>query len=366
MTTQAREEKVLIFPAGMPRSVEFQRRCEQAGTQTIGASSLLHDPSRQLYAEWSYLPYVVDPGFPSALTALIRDRSITGIFTPNLVVWDQLAALLPTLPTQVSLVNTSPAAAEVAPYLEVRRRADEALALPLDLAAATTARARADGIALAAIYRMVDNVPGMCDHDKMAALCEVARHMPTGDIVEIGSWWGKSAVLLQQLSQHYDLGSVLCVDPWSDEHLLQRDATLVDRTAQHISADQAFEVFELNLLPIARGRLNYLRMTSVAAAAHYRDHRHVGNPRFGGTDYAGRLALLHIDGNHDYAAVMTDIDQWQTWLGAGSWVVFDDYVWPYGDGPRRVADLFCAQNLPRMACAFVMGSALFVQLLAPV
>jgi hypothetical protein len=183
--------------------------------------------------------------------------------------------------------------------------------------------------------------------------------------VEIGSWWGKSAMLLATLARLHDLGPLLCVDPWSDSLLPQLDAALVDDSLQSISAERAFDVFSMNLLPVAAGRVNYLRMPSVVAAERYRQSPEVANPYFGSTRYSGRIALLHIDGNHDLAAVRADIQAWGPLLRRdGAWVVFDDYRWPYGSGPRVVADQFCQEHHEGIGCAFAMGGALFVGMLA--
>jgi hypothetical protein len=71
---------------------------------------------------------------------------------------------------------------------------------------------------------------------------------------------------------------------------------------------------------------------------------------------------LHIDGNHAYEAVKTDITAWERFVVDGGWIIFDDYNWPYGDGPRRVGDEFLEKNLAKISTAFVMGGALFIQL----
>src|SRR5258707_10756515 len=49
--------------------------------------------------------------------------------------------------------------------------------------------------------RYADIIPGMCDDDKFHALLETARYSVNGDIVEIGSWWGKSAFILARLAR---------------------------------------------------------------------------------------------------------------------------------------------------------------------
>lgn len=355
-------DKLLIFPGGMPRALAFRKQCELTGVETVGASSLAYDPAASQYAQWRFLPYVVSHDFPNALVDLIRACGITGIYTANPVVWDQLSMLLPKIAPDVRVVNPAPAAAEEAPYFEAKAAAQEMIGSPLPLATATRLRPAAAPLELAGILKMVDAVPGMCDNLKTAALCEVIRSAPDGDVVEIGTWWGKSALLLGLLARRYRVGPLLCVDPWSDGHLLQHDSLLVDGSSQRLSAQRAFEVFAMNLLPVACGTINFLRKPSVEAAASYARVPVVENPGFGRTQYAGSISILHIDGNHDLAAVQADIDAWGPFLNpAGGWVIFDDYRWPYGNGPRVVADRFCSVHQSSIASAFAIGGALFVQ-----
>ncbi|MCL6484261.1 MAG: class I SAM-dependent methyltransferase, partial [Janthinobacterium lividum] len=66
--------------------------------------------------------------------------------------------------------------------------------------------------------------------------------------------------------------------------------------------------------------------------------------------------------NHAYEAAQADITAWAKHVLAGGWIIIDDYVWPYGDGPQRAGDEFLAQQQTRISSAFVMGTALFLQL----
>ena len=59
----SRSQAVLIFPAGMPRSIEFLGQCQREQRQVIGASSLAYDPSRQQCPAWLTLPYINHDGF---------------------------------------------------------------------------------------------------------------------------------------------------------------------------------------------------------------------------------------------------------------------------------------------------------------
>jgi hypothetical protein len=51
-------------------------------------------------------------------------------------------------------------------------------------------------IELADLYRYADLIPGMCEDERFHVLLKIACHSVKGDIVEIGSWWGKSAFIL--------------------------------------------------------------------------------------------------------------------------------------------------------------------------
>lgn len=354
---------ILVFPAGMPRSLEFLRKSLGEGRAIIGASSLTLDPSQEKYPAWLTLPYITEPGFNEELKRAISRYDIGGIYTPNLVAWDYLNRTLQEIAPEVSLVNESPAAMELNGYRTAVKYSQQLIETQLPLASCTRAKEAAAKIELAALFRHADIIPGMCDHEKFCVLCEIARHSPRGDIVEIGSWWGKSAFILARLARLYDIGNVLCVDPWSNQHLVQNDDKgMVDAVSAQVDAEEALTVFEMNLLPYNANHVNYMRLPSVDAARQYGGGHKVSTASFGTTHYSGEIAILHIDGNHSYSAAQADIAAWSGFVVAGGWIVVDDYIWPYGDGPQRAGDEFMAANLESIVVAFVMGSALFLQL----
>lgn len=362
---RAAGKSILIFPGGMPRSLEYLQKCLSEGQAVIGASSLDYDVSRDHYSEWFFLPYVTQPEFDAALKQAITKFDIGGIFSPNPVVWDHLNRVLNEIAPDVYLVNDSPVGMELSGYRTARSHANSLLKRPLPVASSSIAKPLISKIELAALFRHAELIPGMCDHEKICALCEIARYAATGDIVEIGSWWGKSAFILAWLARCYDIGKLLCVDPWTSEGIVSKDANaMVDRAFAQVDAAEALIVFEMNLLPYNSNHVNYLRMPSTDGAKHYREHRRVITSSFGTTEYSGHISILHIDGNHSYDSVKADIEAWGRFVIDGGWIVFDDYVWPFGDGPQRVSDEFLKSNRSRIATAFVMGSALFIQLSA--
>lgn len=351
----------LIFPAGMPRSVAYLNKCKEEGRNVIGSSSLAYDPARELYPAWASLPYVTDPTFDEALQRIITEFDIGEVYTPNLVVWNYLEQHLCRLATGVVLANTSPVDEVLGGYRSALKKAKSFAESPLSLSIAPATHPMPSIIELAGLCRYADLIPGMCDDEKFHVLLEIARHSVNGDIVEIGSWWGKSAFILAWLAQHFHIGNLLCVDPWSNAHLVQNEK-IVDSGSAQVDADEALNVFQIGLLPFNAKHINYLRMTSAEGAECYAESRTVTSESFGETRYAGKISILHIDGNHAYDAVKIDIDSWGRFVADGGWIIFDDYLWPYGDGPQKVADAFLVKNPHRVVNTFFMGGALYIQM----
>jgi hypothetical protein len=353
---------ILIFPGGMPRSLEFMAQCRAQDMNVIGASSLPYDVVAKEYPRWLFLPFVTDPGFAEKLKEVVEHEGIAGIYTPNLVVWQLLHRVLPGIAPQVALLNDSPLSNELTRYRSAWRRAAAWQESPL-FALADYRRAELKPGELAATIVHADAIPGMCDYEKVFALTHVCRCTPDGDLVEIGTWWGKSAFVLLRLATCHRIGRLLCVDPWSDTDLVQADKSgLVDSSSATADAQEAFEVFAMNMSPYAAGAVNYLRMRSTEASEVYRRTSVALSEEFGQTEYCGRISLLHVDGNHSYTAAKADIDGWAPLVMPGGWIVIDDYLWPYGDGPHRAADEFLVRQRKVIRTAFVMGGALFIHL----
>ncbi len=345
----------------MPRALDYLRKCLQEGRKVIGASSLGYDPSREKYPAWVHLPYVTDQAFNQALKKAVEVFGIGEIYTPNIVVWNYLNQSLENLIPGVALANTSPVDELLSGYRVALAKARHILANPLSLTSDVSPRPLLSEIDVAALSRYADLIPGMCDDDKIRALINIARYSVNADIVEIGSWWGKSAYILARLAQSFGIGKLLCVDPWSNAHLVQNES-IVDGGSSQVDAEEALTVFQIGLLPFNANHMNYLRMTSVEGATHYGSRQPISTKAFGTTEYTGKIAILHIDGNHAYEAVKTDVDSWGSFVVGGGWIIFDDYVWHYGNGPQKVGDAFLESNRFRVATAFVMGTALFIQL----
>jgi len=355
-------ETILIFPAGQPGAEQGRIQALSEGRRVVGASSLAYDPVREDYDTWEWLPYVSDPAFEDALAAVVRKHRIGVIHTPHYVIWGRLNERLREIAPGVELRGGNTLFDQEKVYRALQARLAAVDRDPFH-APAIGLRPDLSDVVRAGLFRQADTIPGMSSEEKLLALVDIIRCAPAGDIVEIGTWWGKSAAMFVMLAHRYDIGPVLCVDPWASEALAQGDAIL-DAASAAADMDEAFRIFQINLAPLAQGRLNYLRAPSAGGAAQYRPGLEIRNETFGAVRYSGRIAVLHIDGNHTFEHADEDMRLWTPHVAPGGWIIFDDYFWVFGDGPKRVGDAFLAREAERIQFSFVAGKALFVQLKA--
>jgi predicted O-methyltransferase YrrM len=153
----------------------------------------------------------------------------------------------------------------------------------------------------ALIRRLTDGVEGfLSDHEAVYLMRLAAEGPGEGAIVEIGSYHGKSTVLLAHASRAAGREKVVAIDP----HLGGAVRQFHDTLARGGLGD--------HVTPIVA--------TSDAAAETWR----------------GPVRLLWIDGAHTYEQVGRDFGNWTPFLVDGGIVAFHDtYEW---DGVRRVID----------------------------
>lgn len=349
---------ILVLPAGMPAAIRYAR-ANRDRLRLIGASSNRYEPAAGEYAECHYLPHVSDPDFLPALRGLLRRAAVTAIVCQHQVVWSLLDQSL--TPDEPPLLNPPPIPAMLSPY-------QAALQDALVMRSLAHQYGYGDNLppelALAGIVRHIDDLPGECDRDKYLLFLLAASTAPAGDLVEIGSLWGRSAYLLAWLANYYDLGNLLCIDPWSVQaavqHSLNDQLVKLSSSTHDISA--GFQVFCQNMLAGGFNNSNYLRMLSNEAVCSYRDKNTVETCEFGLTRYEGSISILHIDGNHDLDVVRQDVADWCPLVKPGGWIIIDDYTWKFGDGPRMTGDEFVKENAANIACSFVMGGALAIRM----
>lgn len=345
-----------MFPSSMSDAVTFIGQAHDFGATVVGASSLLHDPNASRCDFWLRLPRVDETGFAESLNNVLTLHGIDGIFCPNNVIHSVLSNLIE-LKVITARLLALPFHQEVTRYRDLGRRAEAALNLAQAISGEARTIARHN---VSAWLHYVDAIMGQSGEAKLAALIGAMTSAPRGDVIEIGAYFGKSAAWLTLIACSLDTGNVLAIDPWLSEEAVQFDAPL---HVQQLSAGDYWETvaqaFIINLLPIAAGHFNFLRLPATQALPLY-ESGSVRSDAFGLTAFTGRIALLHIDGNHDYLSVAADVAKWVPKLAPGAWLVLDDYCWPHGDGPRRIGDELLASS-NSITQSFVVDGALFIK-----
>lgn len=354
-------KNILIFPASLAESVSLAEAASARGDFVVGAASVtVPDEERRHFSRWEELPFITDPGFEPALAQLLHRHGITAIHAPHPVVWTTLRALLPKHHPEISLLNDNPVEQRLLPLRRAEQQRDT---LPFQLTGLTTTVASFPPWLGTALTLALQHLPGQSPAEKLSLMAGLVHEGVTGDIIEIGSLWGRSAYALAQACTQEGIGPVLCIDPWQSSAYQQPDSDpLLAVASDTLDAETSYRYFVANMAPFAGVRCNYFRGYSTEAAEIYRSRREIHSECYGSTRYSGRIALLHIDGNHDYAAVVADLTAWAPLLQPGGWLILDDYCWPFGDGPRRAADEWCLQHVDHIECAFCAFGSLWLRL----
>lgn len=353
---------VLVFPINQEQAQRFAATARSLGFRVIAATSEVINAQQRAQGLVS-LPYVTDPGFDAALQALQQQHGFARIYTFHAAVWKHVSKMLTSglLPSQLQLCNNWPMNDNWAifePAYAWAQTCKEALPLVGDPLREALTPAR-----YANLYHGFTQIPGESDAQKVWLLAQIFRHAAEGDIVEIGSAYGRSAYCLAWLSQQYRLGSVICVDPWNYGASADQgeQARIVNECVRDVNWEQVFQVF-----CAAVGQFEhvaYVRQPSAQAITAYEQagaRKALDCEQFGSIPVQGCVSVLHIDGNHAYESVKEDVELWLPHVRPKGWVLIDDYVWAFGDGPRRVGDALLdridTQN------AFVVGDTLCLQI----
>jgi len=351
----------LIFPCCVREGGVYAEAARDRGEQVVAASSLANDETAESFKTWFYLPPVHDESFVSCLDEAVVKYAIARIFCPVPVAHVVLCGLIADGKLSVPLIGEMAIDRHEREHRELMATA---VARHAFIQEVSERRSPLTPIDVAAVLRQALGGFGQSNENKIAAMIATFADAPHGDIVEIGVLTGRSACVLALMAQRHGIGPVLAVDPWSGPLAVQRDLPpALQAWANAWDMSSAFESFVVALLPMAeKGKFNYLAMPSREAHAAWSRRTQVDSPHFGNVRYGGAIAVLHIDGNHDYACVREDCALWVPYLLPGGWLILDDYVLLQGDGPRRVGDALLKERAADISRAFVCGKALFIKL----
>jgi hypothetical protein len=351
---------ILVFPSALEAAVKFAREAKQWGRRVIGASSLENDHNAVNFDAWNRLPFIGAPDFFDELAALVAREQITEFFTPHAPTFHLLKGELPKRIPGLEMLGKGPFQKQMEWVIGTLNEGETGRQISSRYTGQTSPLTAA---LVGGILFQVENIHGECSREKVLTLCGVVPTAPKGDVVEIGSLFGKSSYVLNRLAALCGIGATICVDPWSLCLSVQSDSPIhIQEASGGWDWDLVHQGFLISMLGSASAPFNYLRAASVDAHQLYVSNRSISSAEFGETKIAGSISILHIDGNHDENAVSEDFSLWSPHVVPGGWIIFDDYEWPHGNGPRKIADKAIANYGRRVASHFVAGGAMFVKL----
>ncbi|WAC93887.1 class I SAM-dependent methyltransferase [Mycobacterium sp. Aquia_213] len=185
-----------------------------------------------------------------------------------------------------------------------------------------------DATAPERLFALAEQVTGFMPDDEGRALYEAAlRYLGDGVGVEIGTYCGKSTLLLGAAAQQ-SAGVLYTIDHHhgSEEHQSgweYHDASLVD------------EVTGLfDTLPTFRRTLDAAGLDDHVVAI-------VGKSPVVARGWRTPLHFLFIDGGHSEAAATEDFDGWAKWVSLGGALVIHDVFPDPADGGRPPYYIYC-------------------------
>lgn len=204
----------------------------------------------------------------------------------------------------------------------------------------------------------VRDVPGWSPLDQLFALFALAwssADLP-GDVVELGSWCGRSAVALGLAAKMSGRGRVHCVDlfPDRDDWFRNPDGswsfrvTIDGRTLTSYDEQTVWaEPFASDIAPLY-AKQERLRDVFTDTIRRARLEGEVASFRgdlemFLAQVPAGfRCRLAFLDGHHGYRAVCRDIELVESCLVDGGWICFDDAFTSYEGVDRAIRERILA------------------------
>ncbi|RLP54501.1 MAG: class I SAM-dependent methyltransferase [Ketobacter sp.] len=366
--------RLLVFPLDIDRAREMITFAGSLGAEVIGASSIMKTVEARQYSVTSfhYLPFVTESAFEAAFQALLETERITHVYTPHGVIWSHLMRCRQQQPEfyQFHLCQPSPYEEDWLRLLPSQAWADQVMAdnfvEALHCPGKVERREPLRWGQLVSLHQQFTHIPGQSDDRKLAALTHIARLLPLGNLVEVGSFQGRSAFAIGWLAKHYSVGNLVCVDPWDNSKVKDQgeQAQIVNQELLSgrdiLDLEQVFYSFigAVSLLD----NVGYIRETSEVAVGVYKNAVSQGflpSNELNALPLTDQISMLHIDGNHRYDFVRQDIELWLPLVMNGGWVLLDDYVWAFGDGPRRAGDELLATG--NFDVAFTASDTLFLR-----
>lgn len=359
-TSQTEQGATLIFPAVNQAAVAYITAAACRRERVVCAASVAFEDIATTSGGLHRLPSIYDDNFAHQLIELVRSHAIDQLFCPVASVYDFMRRFIATHGLAIQMIGESPIRQQVEQHHRLMAHASRLVPFTVLCGDGTVTLNLRE---VAGVVRQAALIYGESNDDKLAAMIGIAATAPQGDIVEIGSLMGRSAFVLLYLAWRYRIGPVLTVDPWGASDATQRQSPLAFQAlVDEWDYDALSEGFYINMVPLRANDHAHLRMPSEQGFRQYLSGQDIQSSNGGTVSYTRKIALIHIDGNHDYDCVKQDCALWLPHMVPGAWLILDDYIWAHGDGPYRVGNDFLRDQAARVERAFVCGKALFIQL----
>lgn len=351
--------KVLLFPIDMSECDDYLRVCQSIGVETISASSEDHQNNCSLSGPIIKLPYINENNFFTKFQSVLEELNISHVYSPHSAIWQYINNLIEKnkLNKKIILCGEEPLK-EIIKLLSKHNEWAEEIIFEQALDKDNTANLSLSSYS--ALHRNYFAIPGQSDEKKLTALCKIFRNLTNGDILEIGSLYGRSAFALAFLAKKFSIGNLICIDPWENIEDQGESATLLNVNQSKIDYNKIFQIFlsSVNVLD----NVGYIRKKSEDALVSYVESlgkKYIYSEDLGVINLNDGFILIHIDGNHSYENVKKDVELWTPLLKKDGWLLLDDYLWAFGDGPYRCGnELIESGNYKNY---FVSSDTLFLQ-----
>ncbi len=205
------------------------------------------------------------------------------------------------------------------------------------------------------IEDLVDDVPGWTPLDQLYTLFNLvyATAGLTGDIVEIGSWCGRSAIVLAFAARMTGVQNVHCIDLFPEKQdWVQTEAghhyIKVNIDGSEHEGYKGFggvweEPYSRDIAPLyeKHGSVFAIFKDTVSRKGFtdiIKVHRGTSGMFAAGAEADFKCKLAFIDGDHSYEPVCDDFRNVDRFLVPGGWVAFDDAFSVYEGVNRSIAD----------------------------
>lgn len=191
--------------------------------------------------------------------------------------------------------------------------------------------------------RIMDYIPidGWLAHGEAITLYETARALSGSQpvVVEIGSWLGKSSIVIARGLRHRGGGIMYCIDPFNADG----DAASLDDYAQRSARVSG------GLLAQFNKNIEKAGVTDLIRPLPGYSHDVV-------MDFKEAIDFLFIDGNHEYEAVKKDFLDWTPLVKPGGYVAFHDVSFNnLNTGPQKLIRELVLNNPAWIDCTHVQG-----------